>query len=41
MKYFDFHKLENRWDLLEPFLIVFTIYAIIFTTAWVYNRLSR
>ena len=41
MKYFDFYKLENKWDIIEPFLVVVAIYSIIFSTAWVYNRLSR
>ncbi len=41
MKYFDFYKLENMWSNVEPFLIVVVIYAIIFTSAWVYNRLGR
>jgi hypothetical protein len=41
MKYFDFYKLENMWDIIEPFLVVVVIYAIIFSSAWVYNRLGR
>ena len=41
MKYFDFYKLENTWANIEPFLVVVVIYAIIFSSAWVYNRLGR
>ena len=40
MKYFDFYKLEQKWDMIEPILIVVVIYAIIFTSAFVYNKLS-
>jgi len=41
MKYFDFYKLENMWANAEPFLAVVAIYTVIFTFAFVYNRLSR
>ena len=41
MKYFDFFKLEQKLDIIEPFLVVLTIYTIIFTVAWVYNRFPR
>ena len=41
MKYFDFYKVNHMYDNAEVILTVFTIYAIIFTTAYVYNRLSR
>lgn len=41
MKYFDFYKVEHMKENAEVFLTVAGVYIIIFTTAWVYNRLSR
>lgn len=39
--YFDFDKLEHWQENLEVFLMVAGVYIIIFTSAWVYNRLTR
>lgn len=39
--YFDFDRLERWNENIEVFLVVVVIYAIIFASAWVYNRLSR
>jgi hypothetical protein len=41
MKYFDFYKVKEMAETAEVFLNVVVIYAVIFTSAWVYNRLSR
>lgn len=41
MKYFDFYKLEHMYDNAEVFLTVIALYTVIFTFAFVYNRLSR
>ena len=39
--YFDFDKLEHWHENLDMLLTVVLVYAIIFGSAWVYNKLSR
>jgi hypothetical protein len=39
--YFNFDGLEFKQEILEIFLTVAVVYILIFTTAWVYNRLDR
>lgn len=41
MKYFDFYKVKEMSETADVFLVVVVIYAVIFTSAWVYNRLGR
>ena len=39
--YFDFDRLEHWNENIQVFLVIVVIYAIIFSSAWVYNRLGR
>ncbi len=39
--YFDFDGLEHKMDIAEMFLLVGAVYIVIFSAAWVYNRLLR
>jgi len=41
MKYFDFYKVDHMYDNSEVIFSVFTIYAVILTFSYVYNRLTR
>jgi len=41
MKFFDFDGLEHKSQNLEMLLLVAGVYIIIFSVAWVYNRLGR
>ena len=41
MHYFDFDSLIHKAELSEVFLMVAGVYILIFSVAWVYNRLGR
>ena len=38
MKYFDFYKLEQKWDMIEPFLMVTFVYILIFSVSWLLSK---
>lgn len=41
MRYFDFDGLEHKMEILQTFLFVAFLYAVIFSVAWIYSKFPR
>lgn len=39
--YFDFEGLEHKWQIMESFLFVLFLYAVIFSVSWFLSRIPR